>query len=180
MPATNSRCSSTHRALKLRPRQQGRRGATRRAVRTRQYLGKTSTTLSFDLHFDTADEGTPTAPVSVRTAGQRWSSAFVLPQGAGHTKAGAAQGAVPLERARDRRRDRRSHDRLRSVRGEWHAATRQDVGLDEGAGREVRAACRRDRARTTARSTRRRRATRGNGPGSDAPDSRSIRQAIER
>src|SRR5882672_4586788 len=44
------------------------------ATQTRQYLGKTSTTLSFDLHFDTADRGKPGKtpddpgePVSVRT-----------------------------------------------------------------------------------------------------------------
>jgi hypothetical protein len=33
----------------------------------RQFLGNASTTLTFDLHFDTADEGTPDKPVSVRT-----------------------------------------------------------------------------------------------------------------
>jgi|GEM_PF-3081467 len=33
----------------------------------RQYLGKTSTSLSFELQFDTSDEGTTDAPVSVRT-----------------------------------------------------------------------------------------------------------------
>ncbi len=55
------------------------------AQQTRQYLGKTSTTLSFDLHFDTADEGTTEAPVSVRertAAVER----FVLPTGEGAAK----------------------------------------------------------------------------------------------
>lgn len=55
------------------------------ARQVRQYLGKTSTTLSFDLHFDTADRGTTDEPVSVRTltaAVER----FVLPKGQGNTK----------------------------------------------------------------------------------------------
>jgi Contractile injection system tube protein len=51
----------------------------------RQYLGKTSTTLTFDLHFDTADEGTPTTPVSVRTRTAAV-EAFVLPKGSGKAK----------------------------------------------------------------------------------------------
>ncbi len=46
----------------------------------RQYLGKTSTTLSFDLHFDTADEGTTGTPVSVRTKTAAIER-FVLPKG---------------------------------------------------------------------------------------------------
>jgi hypothetical protein len=60
-------------------------GGDTRGRQDRQYLGKTSTTLSFDLHFDTADQGTPDAPVSVRTltaAVER----FVLPKGDGNTK----------------------------------------------------------------------------------------------
>ena len=60
-------------------------GGDTRGRQNRQYLGKTSTTLSFDLHFDTADQGTTDAPVSVRTltaAVER----FVLPKGQGNTK----------------------------------------------------------------------------------------------
>jgi Contractile injection system tube protein len=60
-------------------------GGDTRGRQNRQYLGKTSTTLTFDLHFDTADQGTPDAPVSVRTltaAVER----FVLPKGEGNTK----------------------------------------------------------------------------------------------
>jgi hypothetical protein len=60
-------------------------GGDTRGRQRRQYLGKTSTTLSFDLHFDTADEGTTAAPVSVRTrtaAVER----FVLPKGQGNQK----------------------------------------------------------------------------------------------
>ena len=52
---------------------------------TRQYLGKTSTTLAFELQFDTSDEGATDAPVSVRTrtaAVER----FVLPKGEGKQK----------------------------------------------------------------------------------------------
>jgi hypothetical protein len=60
-------------------------GGDTRGRQTRQYLGKTSTTLTFDLHFDTADQGSADAPVSVRTmtaAVER----FVLPKGQGNTK----------------------------------------------------------------------------------------------
>jgi Contractile injection system tube protein len=60
-------------------------GGDTRGRQNRQYLGKTSTTLTFDLHFDTADQGTPDVPVSVRTltaAVER----FVLPKGEGNTK----------------------------------------------------------------------------------------------
>jgi hypothetical protein len=55
------------------------------AKQNRQYIGTASTTLSFDLHFDTADQGTADAPVSVRTltaAVER----FVLPKGDGNKK----------------------------------------------------------------------------------------------
>lgn len=51
----------------------------------RQYLGKTSTTLSFDLHFDTADQGSTDAPVSVRTLTAQVER-FLLPKGEGNTK----------------------------------------------------------------------------------------------
>ena len=60
-------------------------GGRSKARQARQYLGKSSTTLSFDLHFDTADRGTTDQPVSVRTltaAVER----FVLPKGKGNTK----------------------------------------------------------------------------------------------
>src|SRR5258706_8123670 len=60
-------------------------GGDTRGRQNRQYLGKTSTTLTFDLHFDTADQGTTDEPVSVRTltaAVER----FVLPKGEGNTK----------------------------------------------------------------------------------------------
>ena len=52
---------------------------------TRQFLGKTSTTLSFDLHFDTADEGTSSEPVSVRTRTAAIEK-FVLPKTEGSSK----------------------------------------------------------------------------------------------
>lgn len=42
-------------------------GGDSKGKQVRQWIGKTSTTLSFDLHFDTADEGTTDKPVSVRT-----------------------------------------------------------------------------------------------------------------
>src|SRR3954462_7789278 len=60
-------------------------GGDTRGRQNRQYLGKTSTTLTFDLHFDTADRGPTHKPVSVRTltaAVER----FVLPKGSGNTK----------------------------------------------------------------------------------------------
>ena len=55
------------------------------ARQKRQYLGKTSTTLSFDLMFDTADQGTPDKPVSVRTQ-TAMVERFVLPKGKGNDK----------------------------------------------------------------------------------------------
>lgn len=60
-------------------------GGDTRGRQNRQYLGKTSTTLSFDLHFDTADQGTADAPVSVRTLTASVER-FVLPKGQGNTK----------------------------------------------------------------------------------------------
>jgi hypothetical protein len=60
-------------------------GGDTKGRQSRQYLGKTSTTLSFDLHFDTADEGTSEAPVSVRTR-TALVEAFVLPKGSGNQK----------------------------------------------------------------------------------------------
>jgi hypothetical protein len=60
-------------------------GGDSKGRQSRQYLGKTSTTLSFDLHFDTADEGTSDQPVSVRTR-TALVEAFVLPIGSGNTK----------------------------------------------------------------------------------------------
>lgn len=55
------------------------------ARQKRQYLGKTSTTLSFDLMFDTADQGTTDKPVSVRTQ-TAMVERFVLPKGKGNDK----------------------------------------------------------------------------------------------
>ncbi|HTT39051.1 MAG TPA: hypothetical protein VMH32_15445 [Burkholderiales bacterium] len=60
-------------------------GGDTRARQNRQYLGKTSTTLTFDLHFDTADLGTTDAPVSVRTQ-TAMVERFVLPKGKGNDK----------------------------------------------------------------------------------------------
>jgi hypothetical protein len=60
-------------------------GGDTRGRQSRQYLGKTSTTLTFDLHFDTADEGTSAAPVSVRTR-TALIEAFLLPIGSGNAK----------------------------------------------------------------------------------------------
>jgi len=51
----------------------------------RQYLGKTSTSLQFDLVFDTADQGTTDAPVSVRTR-TAMVERFLLPKGKGNDK----------------------------------------------------------------------------------------------
>jgi hypothetical protein len=60
-------------------------GGDSRGRQKRQYLGKTSTTLSFDLHFDTADQGTTDEPVSVRRLTAQVER-FVLPKGSGNTK----------------------------------------------------------------------------------------------
>src|SRR5260370_10461904 len=60
-------------------------GGDTRAQQRRQYLGTTSTTLSFDLVFDTADEGTTADPVSVRSK-TRAVEQFVLPKGEGSKK----------------------------------------------------------------------------------------------
>jgi hypothetical protein len=56
-----------------------------RGQQTRQYLGKTSTTLSFELEFDTSDEGSTDSPVSVRTRTAAIER-FVLPKGSGKQK----------------------------------------------------------------------------------------------
>jgi Contractile injection system tube protein len=60
-------------------------GGDTKGRQQRQYLGKTSTTLSFDLHFDTADDGTTDTPVSVRTQ-TAMVERFVLPKGTGNDK----------------------------------------------------------------------------------------------
>jgi hypothetical protein len=60
-------------------------GGETRGRQSRQYLGKTSTTLAFDLHFDTSDRGTTDSPVSVRTL-TGLVERFVLPKGQGNTK----------------------------------------------------------------------------------------------
>jgi hypothetical protein len=55
-------------------------GGDTKGRQVRQHVGKTSTTLSFDLHFDTADEGgSANAPVSVRTKTAQVER-FVLPK----------------------------------------------------------------------------------------------------
>jgi hypothetical protein len=56
-----------------------------RAQQASQYLGKTSTTLTFDLYFDTADLGTTDHPVSVR-AKTAAVERFVLPKQDGKSK----------------------------------------------------------------------------------------------
>ncbi|MEO8333816.1 MAG: hypothetical protein ABI664_02505 [bacterium] len=56
-----------------------------RGQQTRQYLGKTSTSLAFELEFDTSDEGDTDAPVSVRTRTSAIER-FVLPKGSGKQK----------------------------------------------------------------------------------------------
>src|SRR5262245_12068339 len=60
-------------------------GGNTRGQQTRQYLGKTSTVLSFDLYFDTADLGTTERPVSVRTKTAALER-FVLPLEADNQK----------------------------------------------------------------------------------------------
>jgi Contractile injection system tube protein len=60
-------------------------GGDTRGKQTRQYLGKSSTTLSFDLFFDTADQGMTDKPVSVRTQ-TALVERFVLPKGTGNKK----------------------------------------------------------------------------------------------
>src|SRR4029453_11638764 len=60
-------------------------GGDVKSRQARQYLGKASTTLSFDLHFDSADLGTTDTPVSVRTL-TSMVERFVLPKGTGNTK----------------------------------------------------------------------------------------------
>jgi len=60
-------------------------GGDSKARQKRQYLGKTSTTLSFDLVFDTADLGDTDHPVSVRTQ-TAMVERFVLPKGRGNDK----------------------------------------------------------------------------------------------
>jgi hypothetical protein len=65
-------------------------GGNSKGRQKRQYIGKSSTSLTFDLHFDTADQGTTDAPVSVRTL-TRNIEQFLLPQGDPGTKQTAAR-----------------------------------------------------------------------------------------
>src|SRR5712692_1900576 len=51
----------------------------------RQYIGKSSSTLSFELHFDTADQGATDAPMSVRFLTATVEQ-FLAPQGDPRTK----------------------------------------------------------------------------------------------
>src|SRR5215831_7641473 len=60
-------------------------GGDVRGHQTRQYLGKTSTTLTFDLHFDSADDGDTSTPVSVRKK-TAMVERFLLPKGKGKSK----------------------------------------------------------------------------------------------
>ena len=61
-------------------------GGESRGRQTQQYNGSSSTTLSLDLEFDTADEGTTEAPVDVRTRTAAVAR-FVLPGGEGSRQA---------------------------------------------------------------------------------------------
>lgn len=61
-------------------------GGTSRGRQTQQYNGSASTQLSLDLHFDTADEGTTSQPVDVRTKTNQIRQ-FVLPGGEGSKQA---------------------------------------------------------------------------------------------
>jgi hypothetical protein len=56
-----------------------------KGTKDRQYLGPTSATLAFDLQFDTSDEGTTDAPVSVRTRTSAIER-FLQPKGEGKQK----------------------------------------------------------------------------------------------
>lgn len=60
-------------------------GGESRGRQARQHLGSSSSTLSLELHFDTADEGTTDRPRSVREK-TRLVEKYVLPQGQGETK----------------------------------------------------------------------------------------------
>ena len=60
-------------------------GAQSRGRQKRQYTGSSSTTLTLELVFDTADEGTTEAPVSVRDK-TREVERFALPQGTENEK----------------------------------------------------------------------------------------------
>ena len=84
VPGTEIELQFNPQSLKLALANQFEGGDTR-ARQNRQYLGKTSTTLTFDLHFDTADLGTTDAPVSVRTQ-TAMVERFVLPKGKGNDK----------------------------------------------------------------------------------------------
>lgn len=61
-------------------------GGTSRGRQTQQYNGTSSTTLSLDLEFDTADEGTSDSPVDVRTRTAKVAQ-FLLPGGPGSKQA---------------------------------------------------------------------------------------------
>lgn len=61
-------------------------GATSKGRQTQQYNGSSSTVLSLDLEFDTADEGTNDNPIDVRTKTNRVRQ-FVLPGSAGSKQA---------------------------------------------------------------------------------------------
>lgn len=71
-------------SLRLQITNQVEGGATR-GKQVRQYTGSSSTTLTVDLIFDTADEGTTAAPVSVRSKTMAVEQ-FLYPQGEGTQK----------------------------------------------------------------------------------------------
>lgn len=56
-----------------------------KGLQTRQFIGMSSTSLTFDLEFDTSDEGTTDSPVSVRTRTAAIER-FLLPKGEGKEK----------------------------------------------------------------------------------------------
>ena len=72
--------NTLHLALSNRPE-----GGQTQGKQVRQQLGASSTTLTLDLVFDTADEGTPNNPVSVRNKTKRIER-FLIPKGTGEEK----------------------------------------------------------------------------------------------
>jgi hypothetical protein len=84
IPKTELEVQFNPQSLKLELANQIEGGDTR-GRQNRQYLGHASTTLSFDLHFDSADLGTTNEPVSVREQ-TAMVERFVLPKGKGDDK----------------------------------------------------------------------------------------------
>jgi hypothetical protein len=65
-------------------------GGDTKGRQKRQYIGKSSSTLTFELHFDTSDRGTTDAPISVRSLTATVEQ-FLVPQGNPGTKQTAAR-----------------------------------------------------------------------------------------